>query len=155
MEVFNTLPVKIKVILTTSLLSKREAMNTDNFSTILSKETLAQVFPKERSNEFFDALFGDASEGSYDIELGFRGVQNDTLTMDLLLHERPNCCLACNLTQGLPQVFSRHPIINIEGVVREIDTLLGDDVQCGEWSLGYTEQQQSSLHVIPINIKIS
>ncbi|MFT5699666.1 MAG: hypothetical protein ACI8ZB_002527 [Desulforhopalus sp.] len=130
-------------------------MNTDNFSAILSKETLSQIFPKERSDEFFDALFGDASEGAYDIELGYRGVENNTLTMDLILHERPNCCLACNLTQGLPQVFSRHPVINIEGVVREIDALLGDDVRCGEWRLGHTEQQQRNLHVIPVQITIS
>ena len=130
-------------------------MNTDNFPKILSKEELSRIFPKDRSNEFFDALFGDASEGSYDIELGFRNVHNNTLTMDLLLHERPNCCLVCNLTQGLPQVFSRHPIINIEGVVREIDTLLGDEANCGEWSLGRTEQQQSNLHVIPVLITLS
>ncbi len=130
-------------------------MKTDNFPTILSNEALAQIFPKERSNEFFDALFGDASEGSYDIELGYRGVSNNTLTMDLRLHERPNCCLACNLTQGLPEVFSRHPIINIERVVRAIDQLLGDDATCVEWTLGRTEQQQSSLHVIPVNITIS
>lgn len=130
-------------------------MNTDNFPTLLSKEELSRIFPKERSNDFFDALFGDASEGAFDIELGYRSVQNNTLTMDLRLHERPNCCLVCNLTQGLPQVFSRHPIINIEGVVREIDTLLGDDANCGEWSLGRTEQKQSNLHVIPVIITLS
>ena len=130
-------------------------MNTDNLPTILNKEELSRIFPKDRSNDFFDALFGDASEGAYDIELGYRGVQNGTLTMELLLHERPNCCLVCNLTQGLPKVFSRHPIINIEGVVREIDVLLGDDMKCGDWSLGHTEQQQSNLHVIPVHINLS
>lgn len=130
-------------------------MNTDTISTILNKEALIEIFPKERSNEFFDALFGDASEGSFDIELGYRGVQNNTLTMDILLHERPDCCLACNLTQGLPQVFSRHPVIDIKGVVREIDVLLGDTASCGEWKLGYTEQQQSTLHVIPLHITLS
>ena len=130
-------------------------MNVDTISSILNKEALARIFPKERSNEFFDALFGDASEGSYDIELGYRGVDKKTLTMDILLHERPNCCLACNLTQGLPQVFSRHPIIDIKGVVREIDALLGDAASCGEWKLGYTEQQQSNLHVIPLHITLS
>lgn len=130
-------------------------MNTDNFPTILSKEELIRIFPKEKSNEFFDALFGDASEGAYDIELAYRSVQNNSLTMELRLHERPNCCLVCNLTQGLPQVFSRHPIINIEGVVREIDTLLGDEANCGEWNLGNTEQQQSNLHVIPVHITLS
>ena len=74
--------------------------------------------------------------------------------MDLLLHERPNCCLACNLTQGLPQVFSRHPVINVNGVVSEIDSLLGDSYTCKSWSLGYTEQYSQSLHVIPIKIEL-
>lgn len=129
-------------------------MTNDSFTTILNKDKLKEIFPKERSNEFFEALFGDASEGSYDIELGYRGVQGDTLVMDLLLHERPNCCLACNLTQGLPQVFSRHPIINVDGVVKEVDKLLGDEYSCNSWSLGYTEQQSSSLHVIPIKIEL-
>lgn len=130
-------------------------MKTDNISTILNQEVLTQLFPKQRSNEFFDALFGDASEGAYDIELCYRGVKDTTLTLELRLHERPNCCLVCNLTQGLPQVFSRHPIIDIKGVVREIDVLLGDEVNCGEWSLGHTEQQQRNLHVIPIHITLA
>ena len=130
-------------------------MNTDKLEAILNKEELSRIFPKERSNEFFDALFGDASEGAYDIEIGYRGVRENTLTMDILLHERPNCCLVCNLTQGLPEVFSRHPIINIEGVVREIDTLLGDDASCEKWVLGRTEQRQSDLHVIPVIITLA
>ncbi|PHR30527.1 MAG: pancreas/duodenum homeobox protein 1 [Desulfotalea sp.] len=130
-------------------------MKTDNISTILNQEVLTQLFPKQRSNEFFDALFGDASEGAYDIELCYRGVKDTTLTLELRLHERPNCCLVCNLTQGLPQVFSRHPIIDIKGVVQEIDVLLGDEVNCGEWSLGHTEQQQRNLHVIPIHITLA
>ncbi len=129
-------------------------MSSDNFSTILSKDKLEAIFPKDRSNEFFEALFGDASEGSYDIELGYRGTEGNTLVMEMRLHERPNCCLACNLTQGLPQVFSRHPIINVEGVVKEINELLGDQSNCTSWSLGYTEQQTSSLHVIPIKIEL-
>lgn len=129
-------------------------MTQDSIATCLTEDKLTEIFPPERSNEFFDALFGDASEGSYDIKLSYRGVSGDQLIMDLQLHERPNCCLACNLTQGLPQVFSRHPIINVEGVVREIDALLGDDYNCGNWSLGYTEQQSRSIHVIPIKIEL-
>ena len=74
--------------------------------------------------------------------------------MELQLHERPGRCLACNLTHGLPQVFSRHPIINVNGLVKEIDTLLGDTVSCKDWSLGYTEQRGRSLHVIPIKISL-
>lgn len=130
------------------------AMAPETFETIFTPDTLQRLFPEERANEFFDALFGDASEGAYDISLAYRGTERNTLIMDLLLHQRPGCCLACNLTQGLPQVFSRHPIINISGLVTEIDSLLGDDIRCKEWTLGYTEQRSRSLHVIPIKIAL-
>ena len=130
-------------------------MTTNTITTVLTKENLESIFPKERANDFFEALFGDANEGAYDIELAYRESKEDMLIMDLLLHERPNCCLACNLTQGLPQVFSRHPIINITGIIRELDALLGDEYQCGDWSLGYTEQYSSSVHAIPIKIALN
>ncbi len=129
-------------------------MTTDRFKELFTKETLLKLFPKERTDEFFDALFGDANEGAYDIELAYGGADDKKLTMELLLHERPNCCLACNLTQGLPQVFSRHPIIGINTLVQEIDKLLGDEADCGDWKLGYTEQRSSSLHVIPVLIEL-
>lgn len=129
-------------------------MNTSTIDALFTAETLQEIFPKERSNEFFDALFGDASEGSYDIELAYAGIDGKQLIMELKLHERPGCCLACNLTQGLPQVFSRHPIINVNGVVAAIDQLLGDESNCKEWSLGHTEQRQKELHVIPIKITL-
>jgi len=121
-------------------------------TTLLSKEKLAEIFPKERANEFFEALFGDADEGAYDIALAYRELKGNTLVMDLQLHQRPNRCLACNLTQGLPQVFSRHPVINVKGLVKDIESLLGDTYRCPSWSLGYTEQQSRSLHVIPLKI---
>ena len=129
-------------------------MTNDMLKDVLTKEKLEKIFPKERADDFFEALFGDAGEGSYDIELAYRETTGSTLVMDLLLHERPNCCLACNLTQGLPQVFSRHPVINVNGVVSEIDSLLGDSYTCKSWSLGYTEQYSQSLHVIPIKIEL-
>ncbi len=130
-------------------------MTNNTIETVLTKENLEKIFPKERANDFFEALFGDADEGAYDIELAYREYNGKTLVMDLLLHERPNCCLACNLTQGLPQVFSRHPIINITGIVNDLNALLGDDFQCGEWSLGSTVQHSRSLHVIPIKIAMN
>jgi hypothetical protein len=130
-------------------------MSSDPLTSVLNKENLAKIFPKERANEFFDALFGDAGEGAYDIELAYRETRGDTLILDLRLHERPNRCLACNLTQGLPQVFSRHPIINVKGIVKDIETLLGNTYQCSSWSLGYTEQQSRSLHVIPLKIVVA
>lgn len=129
-------------------------MTNDTFKAILTEDNLSKIFPRERADEFFEALFGDASEGSYDIELAYREASGNTLVMDLLLKERPNCCLACNLTQGLPQVFSRHPIINVNGIVSEIDNLLGDNYSCTGWTLGYTEQYSRSLHVIPIKIEV-
>lgn len=129
-------------------------MTTDTLQTILTKENLEKIFPRDRANDFFEALFGDADEGAYDIELSYRECDGSTLIMELLLHERPNCCLACNLTQGLPQVFSRHPVINITGIVRDLDALLGDTYKCGDWSLGYTEQHSRSLHAIPIKIAL-
>ena len=35
---------------------------------IFSRTTLRELFPQERTDAFFDALFGDASEGAYDID---------------------------------------------------------------------------------------
>ena len=129
-------------------------MTADTLDALFSSEVLLKIFPKERTDEFFEALFGDADEGSYDIELAYKSMDNKSLTLELLLHERPGCCLACNLTQGLPQVFSRHPVINVNSIVRDIDKLIGDRSTCGEGSLGHTEQRSSSLHVIPIKINI-
>jgi hypothetical protein len=129
-------------------------MDTNKIDALFTEDALLEMFPKERSNEFFDALFGDASEGAYDIELAYGGTDGSKLTMEMRLHERPGCCLACNLTQGLPQVFSRHPIINVKGVVDDVDKLLGDEANCSEWSLGYTEQREKAMHVIPINITL-
>lgn len=130
-------------------------MDTKAIDTLFTPKTLQQLFPKERTNDFFEALFGDANEGAYDIELAYGGTNGKKLSMELRLHERPGCCLACNLTQGLPQVFSRHPIINVAGIVADVDKLLGDSIKCQEWSLGYTEQRSKELHVIPINITLS
>ena len=129
-------------------------MTTEALKTVLTKEKLANIFPKERANDFFEALFGDADEGSYDIELAYREYKGNALTMELRLHERPNRCLACNLTQGLPQVFSRHPVINVQGIVKDIEALMGGTHRCTSWSLGYTEQHKRSLHVIPLKIVV-
>ncbi len=130
-------------------------MDTNTIDLLFTPEALLQFFPKERTDDFFEALFGDANEGAYDIKLGYGGINGQALTMELQLHERPGCCLACNLTQGLPQVFSRHPVINVAGIVAEVDKLLGDNATCSEWSLGYTEQRRREMHIIPINITLA
>jgi hypothetical protein len=129
-------------------------MKTTTIDALFTSETLHQLFPKERSNEFFDALFGDADEGAYDIELAYGGSDGKSITLELRLHERPGRCLVCSLTQGLPEVFTRHPVIDVAGLVREIDTLLAGAARCGEWSLGRTEQRKKNLHIIPLTIQL-
>ncbi len=129
-------------------------MELQTIAALLTPENLRQIFPKERSDEFFDALFGDASEGAYDIELAYHGTDGQRLILDLCLHERPGRCLVCSLTHGLPQVFARHPVINVAGIVAAVDTLLAGHARCGKWSLGHTEQRQKSMHVIPLTIQL-
>ena len=123
---------------------------------IFSRTTLRELFPQERTDAFFDALFGDASEGAYDIELSFdrydRAARN--LRFLLNLRERPGRCLACNLTYGLPEVFARHPVIDLKGLVRDIEGRLGGEMVCGDWRLGRTVQQDRSLHSIPLEIEV-
>ncbi|MGD9948073.1 MAG: pancreas/duodenum homeobox protein 1 [Desulfobulbus sp.] len=122
---------------------------------IFTPTALAALFPPERTNDFFDALFGDADEGAYDITLSFEGYDADQQRLSFLLnlHERPGRCLACNLTHGLPEVFKRHPIINIKGLVEDVVQLLGD--RGGEdWQLGHTIQKGRSMHCIPLQIKL-
>ena len=123
---------------------------------IFTPTALAALFPPDRTNDFFDALFGDANEGSYDISLSFEGYDAGTQSLSFLLnlHERPGRCLACNLTHGLPEVFKRHPVINVKGLVAEIVRLLGDTVSCLDWQLGRTIQKGRSLHCIPLQIQL-
>jgi hypothetical protein len=123
---------------------------------IFTEKVLRTLFPPDRANAFFDALFGDASEGAYDIALTFAGYDKAKQTLDFVLnlHERPGRCLACNLTYGLPEVFSRHPVINIKGLVHDIEHLLGGTMVCESWKLAHTEQKGRSLHCIPLRIQL-
>ncbi len=47
-------------------------MSKDNLSLLFTREALQKLFPATRANQFFEALFGDAVEGAYDIELVFK-----------------------------------------------------------------------------------
>ena len=89
-------------------------------SKVLDKAFLESVFPPERTEAFFDALFGGAEEGAYDIVLVCRSEGEGKAELAFELHQRPGKCLACNLTYGLPQVFQRHPILNVAGVGRAV-----------------------------------
>ena len=120
----------------------------------LDAATLEGLFPPGRSDEFFEALFGDPSEGAYDISLSFGRLDGTRLLLYLDLRQRPGHCLACNLTYGLPQVFSRHPVIDIEGLVRELGRVLEGVARPGSWKLGSTVQESSELHRIPLEIEL-
>lgn len=134
----------------------RQVVMNNPEAVFLKKETLAELFPSSRSNDFFEALFGDAEEGAYDIALRYSGfsAEEKRLIFFLDLHERPGKCLACNLTYGLPEVFSRHPVVNIKGLVEDIVQLLGPDVSVKKWQLGTTSQEENSRHCIPLDIDL-
>lgn len=131
-------------------------MNTDSLREIFTDKVLAELFPAARTNDFFEALFGDAAEGAYDVKLRFQGFRESAsiLQFNLELHERPGCCLVCSLTYGLPEVFSRHPVINIKGLVKDIEGRLAGQAVCTDWKLGATSQQGKSLHSIPLTITV-
>ena len=103
-------------------------MEGKEFSSIFSDQVLRNIFPEARADQFFEALYGDIQEGAYTIGLKFKEYDSTRriLLFELELKERPGKCLVCNLTYGLPEVFSRHPIINIRGLVKELEQLLGE-----------------------------
>lgn len=129
----------------------------NNFKELFNQQTLSKIFPPDRADQFFEALFGDASEGAYDISLVFKEHRSsdNTLHFELHLTQRPGCCLACNLTHGLPTVFTRHPVIDIKGVVAEIDKLLNGQGSCTEWRLGATNSVSTALHTVPLIINLA
>jgi len=128
-----------------------------NVNDLFTKDALNQLLPPERSDEFFEALYGDPDEGAYDISLAFRDYDNtgEKLIFELQLQERPGKCLACNLTYGLPEVFTRHPLINLNGIVKGIEALLGGTAECKSWELGHTRTPRNNLHVIPLTIQLN
>jgi hypothetical protein len=119
---------------------------------MFTHDVLKKLFPPNRTDRFFDAIYGDTTEGAYDIRLKFKRHSVNRLQFEFELKQRPGRCLACNLTYGLPEIFSRHPIININGLVQEIDQLLNGRTRCTNWQLGMTQVVSSELHVIPLTI---
>lgn len=125
-----------------------------SLESIFSQKNLDALFPRERTDQFFEALLGDAADGAYDIRLTYKGRNNSRLHFHVELHQRPGKCLACNLTYGLPQVFQRHPIIDLNGIVAQLDTLLDGHGRCKNWTLGATETVSREVHVIPLIIDL-
>ena len=123
---------------------------------LFTKDVLEDLLPSQLSNDFFEALYGDAAEGAYNINLSFIDYDSGQkrLAFELQLHERPGKCLACNLTYGLPEVFSRHPLLNIKGMVEKIESLLSGEAKCTSWELGTTQTPASNMHIIPLIIQL-
>ena len=129
-------------------------MTTSHFDDLFTREKLRDLFPDSRADQFFEALLGDSEEGSYDISLEFRDAGNDRLNFEFHLKQRPEKCLACNLTYGLPEVFSRHPVINITKLVGDIEGLINGKAKSDGWQLGATREISRALHVIPLTISL-
>ena len=133
-------------------------MLTNTFDKIFTQKNLNNLFPDSRSNDFFEALYGDASEGAYDINLEFISEKADKLNMEFHLIQRPQKCLACNLTYGLPHVFEKHPVIGIQTLIDDINALLKNlsdsSVKCVDYTIGTTKEISKKLHIIPLTINI-
>ena len=122
---------------------------------IFTKSWALETFPAERTDSFFEALFGEAEEGAYDIVLAFIGTNGGSYEFAFELHQRPNKCLVCNLTYGLPQVFARHPVINIRGVVEKIAACLGKNLSQTKWELKTTQEINKTQHNIPLLVSFT
>ena len=117
---------------------------------MFDQEFLTTLFPSNRTNEFFEALFGDAEEGAYDIKLSYQGKEGNSHKFFFELHARPNQCLRCNLTTGLPPVFERHPIIASKKLAEEIAKKAG--FANYTWKIGQTIQYSEEVHYVPFYI---
>jgi len=130
------------------------AMTQLDVSDLFTQEKVEALFPATKTDDFFEALYGDASEGAYDIKLKFDRQEDSQLMFEFHLTKREDKCLVCSLTYGLPEVFSRHPVINLKGIAQNIDELLGDEAGCTDWKIGATRSVSSELHTIPVTFNI-
>lgn len=121
-------------------------------STLFNQSKLNEIFPLDRADSFFDALFGGAEEGAYNITLTFVGAEQNLLRFGFELKQRPGHCLACNLTSGLPGVFERHPILNVKQVAADLADIAGWPQNGWAWKLASTQQLSSELHFIPLTL---
>ncbi len=128
-------------------------MNNHALQEIFTEEFLGYLLPAEKSDRFFEALYGDASEGAYDIKLKYLYAEHERIALSFNLIKRPEKCLVCSLTYGLPVVLSRHPIIDIKGMIRKIEQKAGVSVK--NWYLGDTSEENTDLHVIPWYIDLT
>jgi hypothetical protein len=124
-----------------------------NADQIFTPASLDEIFPPSITDAFFEALFGDAEDGAYDIRLRFEGHGPEELRFAFHLQQRPGMCLACNLTYGLPQVFTRHPLLGVGKLAQNLADRI--NASMSSWALGATREISRSLHVIPFTIKVA
>ena len=127
-------------------------MTTVTYENLFTPETLQEIFPENRADQFFDAMYGDPAEGAYNISLKFKRQTDNALVFEFHLTRRSGKCLRCSLTYGLPQVFSRHPIIDVKGLLKKIDQQLDGQARCRDWKIGETMEKSDALHVIPLTV---
>jgi len=130
-------------------------MSAAEFSRMFDQTLLNDLVPPETADQFFEALFGDADEGAYNISLAYRQSTRERLEFEFHLTPKPGKCLACNLTYGLPNVFARHPVINIKGLTEKIAAHLDGTYKIDHWYCGETIEQTPDLHIIPLYLEIS
>ena len=130
-------------------------MTSLDLNNIFTKEKLEDLFPPDKTDDFFEALYGDASEGSYDISLEFNKLKDNHLLFEFHLKKRPGKCLVCSRTHGLPVVFARHPIVDIQGLSEKISELLGDKGCCTGWKIDNTREISRRLHVVPVTFQLN
>lgn len=127
-------------------------MNQNAIKAIFTAEFCDALLPSQTSDRFFEALYGDVSEGAYDIRLKCESVKPGTVELGFHLAQRPGKCLVCSLTYGLPKVFARHPLIDMKGMIQKIKDA---GVPVKDWRLGQTTEKTRSLHVIPFYINMT
>jgi len=127
-------------------------MTCSAFTALFSAEVMDRLFPRSRTDRFFEALFGDSGDGAYDIALVLKNAEHASLCFEFELHRRPGKCLRCNLTYGLPEVFKRHPVIGLKQVIDGIEACLDGKWRCRQWTLGQTREVSRALHTIPLTV---
>lgn len=127
-------------------------METIDYQQIFTPDFLQELLPEHISDAFFDALYGDASEGAYTIELVCESAGPSQVVLLFKLVQRPGKCLVCSLTYGLPNVFSRHPLINIKGMIQKIEA---KGLSIKSWQLGNTREVRTDLHTIELILDLS
>ncbi len=119
---------------------------------VFTPEFLNELFPPEKADDFFEALYGGAEAGAFDISMEFREFNRaeNELVLDFILTERPGMCMACSLTHGLPRVFQRHPVIDLKGLTEKIAREIAPHWKIESCALGSTTPRTSKVNAIPL-----